>query len=63
MSKEEELSNLINQLRNKSKELEEIAYQYESRNQIMTDNLSRIKETLDDKDNNLKVERQLKNQK
>jgi predicted DNA-binding protein YlxM (UPF0122 family) len=62
MSREKELSDLINQLRAKTKELEEIAYQYESRNQIMIDNLSRIKETLDDKDNNLKVERQLKNQ-
>jgi hypothetical protein len=62
MSKETELSVLINQLRNKTKELEEIAYQYESRNQIMIDNLTRIKETLDDKDNNLKVERQLKHQ-
>jgi len=57
---QEDLSQLVNELRIKAKELEEIAYQYESRNQIMIDNLSRIKDTLDDKTNNLKVERQLK---
>lgn len=51
---------LINKLRDKTKLLEEIAFEIDERNQVLVDRLSQTKDKLEDNSNRLKVERQLR---